>query len=160
LSDIAYYTGRIIERAIKQEFGDHTLFFVGLHTSAENKTDFMFKNVGTAEQLKIVNGRLASIRRRLKPILGRLAAEDKRANMLTIQEAAEIPFRPEMVARPKEIVTRMNDRYVKMHTLLQHILLAVTEETKAGAPPEITPTTAPSPVEGQPYVETDAYVMF
>jgi hypothetical protein len=162
LSDVAYYTGRIIERAIKQAFGDHTLFFVGLHFTAENKTDFMFKNVGTVEQLQIVNGRLENIRRRLTPILGRLNAEDRRANTLTAQEAVEVPFRPEMVARPKEIITRMNDRYVRMHTLLQHILLAVTEETRSVAAAEAGPAApAVRPAgAGQTYVETDTYVMF
>ena len=65
-----------------------------------------------------------------------------------------------MIARPKEIVTQMNDRHTKMHTLIRRILPAVEEEIKDMdcRPPK--PTTEKIPVAGGVCIETDEFIMF
>ena len=160
MSDIAYYTGRIIERALKHTFGDHTLFFEGLRSSADGMTRFLYRNVGTSEQLNVVGSKLAAIRQRLEPILTEIAKNDSKSSGLKPHEITAIPFQPAMIARPKEIVTQMNDRYVKMHTLIRHVLLAVTEETKAAEAQGAHPPVEKIPVAGGVCIETDEFVMF
>lgn len=79
---------------------------------------------------------------------------------MKIHEFPAVPFQSSMIARPKEIVTQMNDRYVKMHPLIRHVLLAVTEETKETTPPCTRSSGEMLSSVGRVCIQTDEFVMF
>ncbi|MCP3932409.1 MAG: hypothetical protein GY705_25340 [Bacteroidetes bacterium] len=126
-SDIGYYAGRIVEKAIKKKFGYNAIFFIGQTAISDSSAEYIFINIGTVEQLKKVKQKLADIQTHLEPIIEYIKTKNNNGFRLGLQEAVEIPLELRINMRPKEMVARMDDRYIKMQPLIQHIIKTVVD---------------------------------
>jgi uncharacterized protein YjbI with pentapeptide repeats len=124
-SDIGYYTGRIIEEAINQKYGEGTIILKGQTAISSSSTQYEFINFGDTKQLDEIQIQLSVLQDSLRPVIEQALENNKQKSIIGISDEIGVPLTQGLVVRPKEISQRLNERFMTMHPFLQKIIMTV-----------------------------------
>ena len=130
LSDIGYYTGRIIEEAVNQQYGEGTLLLKGQTAISNTSTQFEFIHFGACGKLDEIQARLSELKDALSPVIEQASEKHLSKSVLGIRNEIGIPFTQALVVRPKEVVRVLNERFLEMHPLLQKMIMTIQDTIK------------------------------
>ena len=120
LSELSYLTGRFIEQAINQKYGEGSILLKGQVAVSKDKTKFEY--VIFAESNDDIRKQLLELRKQLQPVINAARSEEEGQLPFGLGSEIGIPFTEgALVVRPKELERLMIERYYKMHPLLQTI---------------------------------------
>jgi hypothetical protein len=129
-SEIGYHTGRIIEEAINQTYGEGSVLFKGHSAISDDNTKFDFISFSPENEFKEIKNKLdripSEIEEKITELLNDEKAEEEDRRLIRFKDEFEVPLTKGLVkVSTNEMARRMNERYMKMHPILQKIVTAV-----------------------------------
>ena len=127
---IWYHTGRIIQEAVNNKYGEGAILFRGHTAISDADTEFGFISFGTEEQLEEIKAKLdkipGEIEKRVVKKLEDQKVEDDDRQLIRFKDEIDVPLTKGLVKlSTKELVRRLNERYMTMSPALQNIFMAV-----------------------------------
>jgi uncharacterized protein YjbI with pentapeptide repeats len=120
-SDLSYYTGRLIQQAINQKYGEGTVIFKGQTATSDDTTKFEF--LSDSEKFATINKRLLELQSHLEPVIEEIKTKNGPKNIIGLKSEIDIPFSGgTLITRPKEIDRVLKERFAQMNPLLQNII--------------------------------------
>jgi len=122
-SDMAYYTGLIIEQGINRKYGEGSLRLKG-HTAISNDTTKLeFISFSASDVFAEIKNIVSELQNQLKPVIEKTKSKSEHQNPFGLKSEIDIPFSlGSLVARPKDLERVLIKRYAQCHPLLQNII--------------------------------------
>jgi len=122
-SDLAYYTGLIIEQAINRKYGEGTLRLKGQTAISDDTTKFEFISFSASDVFTEIKNIVSELQNQLKPVIKETKSKSEHQNPFGLKSEIDIPFRLDtLVARPTDLERVLIKRYSQCHPLLQNIV--------------------------------------
>jgi len=122
-SDLAYYTGIIIEQAINRKYGAGTLRLKGQTAISDNTTKFEFISFSASDVFNKIKSILYKLQNQLRSVILETKSKSEHQNPFGLKSERDIPFSSgSLVARPKDLERMMIKRYTQCHPLLENIV--------------------------------------
>lgn len=122
-SDLAYYTGLIIEQAINRKYGEGSLRLKGQTAISDDTTKFEFISFSASDVFTEIKNIVSELQNQLKPVIEETKSKSEHQNPFGLKFEIDIPFRlSTLVARPKDLERVLIKRYAQCHPLLQNII--------------------------------------
>ena len=122
-SDLAYYTGLIIEQAINRKYGEGSLRLKGQTAISDDTTKFEFISFSASDVFTEIKNIVSKLQNQLKPVIEETKSKSEHQNPFGLKSEIDIPFRlGTLVARPKDLERVLIKRYAQCHPLLQNII--------------------------------------
>ncbi|MEA3436750.1 MAG: pentapeptide repeat-containing protein [Thermodesulfobacteriota bacterium] len=122
-SDLAYYTGLIIEQAINRKYGEGSLRLRGQTAISDDTTKFKFISLSAPDVFTEIKNIVSKLQNQLKPVIEEAKSKSEHQNPFGLKSEVDIPFSlGSLVARPKDLERVLIKRYAQCHPLLQSII--------------------------------------
>jgi hypothetical protein len=122
-SDLAYYTGLIIEQAINRKYGEGSLRLKGQTAISDDTTEFKFISFSAPDIFTEIKNIVSRLQNQLKPVIKEAKSKSEHQNPFGLKSEIDIPFSLDsLVARPKDLERLLIKRYAQCHPLLQSII--------------------------------------
>jgi hypothetical protein len=122
-SDLAYYTGLIIEQAINRKYGEGSLRLKGQTAISDDTTKFEFISFSASDVFTEIKNIVSELQNQLKPVIEETKSKSEHQNPFGLKSEIDIPFRlGTLVARPKDLERVLIKRYAQCNPLLQNII--------------------------------------
>ena len=122
-SDLAYYTGLIIEQAINRKYGEGSLRFKGQTAISDNTTKFEFISFSASDVFSKIKNIVSELQNQLKLVITKTKSKSEHQNPFGLKSEIDIPFNcGTLVTRPKDLERVLIKRYAQCHPLLQNII--------------------------------------
>ena len=122
-SDLAYYTGLIIEQAINRKYGEGSLRLKGQTAISDDTTKFKFISFSAPDVFTEIKNIVSRLQNQLKPVIKEAKSKSEHQNPFGLKSEIDIPFSlGSLVARPKDLERVLIKRYAQCHPLLQSII--------------------------------------
>jgi len=121
-SDLAYYTGIIIEQAINRKYGKGSLRLKGQTEISGGTTKFEFICSSASDVFNAIRNKISELPNQLKPAIEKTKSKSEHQNHFGLRSAIDIQFNlVSLVARPKDLDRVLIKRFAQCHPLLQNI---------------------------------------
>jgi len=129
-SEIGYHTGRIIEEAINQTYGEGSVLFKGQSAISDDSTRFEMISFVAKEEFEEIKARLDRLPSEMEEKVFKKYKEEitdvDERRLFRLKDAIDVPFTGGMIqVSTKEIQRRVSERYMTMHPVLQQIAMVV-----------------------------------
>ena len=122
-SDLAYYTGLIIEQAINRKYGEGSLRLKGQTAISDDTTKFKFISFSAPDVFTEIKNIVSRLQNQLKPVIEQAKSVNEHQNPFGLKSVIGIPFScGTLVTRPKDLDQLLSKRYAQCHPLLQNII--------------------------------------
>ena len=122
-SDLAYYTGLIIEQAINRKYGEGSLRLKGQTAISDDTTKFEFISFSASDVFTEIKNIVSKLQNQLKPVIEEAKSKSEHQNPFGLKSEIDIPFSlGSLVARPKDLERVLIKRYAQCHPLLQSVI--------------------------------------
>ncbi|MDY6792526.1 MAG: pentapeptide repeat-containing protein [Thermodesulfobacteriota bacterium] len=126
LSDLAYYTGIIIEQAINRKYGEGSLRLKGQFAISDNTTKLEFISSSASDIFSQIKNQVSNLQNQLKPVIEQTKSASEHQNPFGLKSVIGIPFScGNLVTRPKDLDQVLSKRYAQCHPLLQNIIYTI-----------------------------------
>lgn len=124
MSDLTYYTGRIIEAAINKKHGDGSVVLKGQTALSDNSTKCEFISFQGREKLDSISSIVAVIKDQVNYIFEEHKAKQEDKDFLKIPEKIDLKIIP-LEIDSNAFKNVLAERFAKMSPLLQKVVIAI-----------------------------------
>jgi len=123
-SDFTHYTGKIVANLLNEKYGEAVVFFKGQEAISNGSTQHKYLSFADKNRTAEIQRKMSEIQQKVDSIYNSVDAKQGSKDIFGLpEEAVLIPG--VLVARPKEIYSKLNERFLTLSPVLQKVIESI-----------------------------------